>query len=79
MSMSENRSIRVRHENGERFAALLRAAGFEAEYAGAGTASAFEVVYGECERHEAFFLPQNWGSVRTTASGRQAHAIWFPA
>jgi hypothetical protein len=78
------KKIRVKAENGEKFAAALRAAGFEARFCGAGTAST-SLALGcsdpdHCPQHEgAYYNPSHWGSVETNASGNQAHQVWFPS
>lgn len=74
------RSIRVRAENGELFAARLRDSGFRAEWLGPGTADTS--LFGGCSdpgccwQHDARYRPEQWGAIRTDASGHQAHAIW---
>ena len=77
------KKIRVRAENGEKFAAALRAAGFEAQFLGSGTAST-SLACGcsdpeHCPQHDALYHPSHWGSVETNASGNQAHQVWFPS
>ena len=77
------KKIRVRVENGEKFAAALRAAGFEARFCGAGSAST-TLSFGcsdpeHCPQHDALYHPLRWGSVETNASGNRAHRIWFPS
>ncbi len=73
------RNIRVRHENAEVIVAALRAAGYQAEYLGQGTATTS--LWGgcndpnHCEQHEARYAPARWGSVRTNTSGMRAHFI----
>lgn len=74
------RRIRVRAENGPRFAEALRAAGFQAEWLGPGTAyTSFMGGCGDpgcCPQHEAYYAPQKWGAIKTNASGTQAHRVW---
>ncbi len=76
------RYIRVRAENGELFAAALRAAGFEARFLGTGTASTTLSLGcsdpGHCPQHDSLYDPSGWGSIHTNASGKKAHKVWFP-
>jgi hypothetical protein len=74
------RSVRVRAENGKRFAHALRVAGYAAVYLGPGTASS-SLDGGCCDRycciqHLAADLPHEWGSIRTNASGSAAHKVF---
>ncbi len=77
------RYIRVRAENGPRFAQMLRDAGYWARWMGPGTArTQYAFGCGDpncCEQHAAYFHPQAWGSIKTRATGKQAHKVWFPA
>lgn len=61
------RTIRVRAENGPRLAAALVAAGFQAEWLGAGTAYIFQdggcSDPGCCVQHICRFQPHLWGCV----------------
>ena len=72
--------IRVKDENGCKFAAALEENGFFAEYLGAGTAST--CLHGGCEdplccfQHESYQNPHEWGSIKTSANGSQAHKIF---
>lgn len=72
--------IRVKDQNGHKFAAALIENGFFAEYLGAGSAST--CLHGGCAdahccfQHESYFEPQKWGSIKTTANGSQAHKVF---
>lgn len=74
------RQIRVRAENGVRFAEALRAAGYEAEFLGAGSAPT--TLHGgcadpaHCPQHPSARNPQQWGAIRTSASGNQAARVF---
>ena len=74
------RRIRVRAENGPVLAQALRDAGFLAEWRGRGTAYT-NLFHGCsnpecCAQHSAYWNPGGWGSIKTDASGTQAHRIW---
>lgn len=74
------RRIRVRAEHGERYAAMLRSAGYSARWLGEGTASSSLMSGCEdpccCQQHESAYVPAAWGSIETDASGCTAHKIW---
>lgn len=74
------RRIRVKAENGERYAAILRAAGYHARWLGSFTASTTAFCGcadpGCCAQHESSYRPAEWGSIETDASGRKAHALF---
>lgn len=77
------RYIRVRHENGERYANALRHGGYEATYLGAGSApTTLHCGCGEeehCPQHECAKNPQGWGAIMTNASGTTAHKLFQQA
>jgi hypothetical protein len=74
------RHIRVRAENGERLAGELRAAGYHARWLGPGTA--YTSLWGGCsdpnccDQHDCYYRPSEWGLIKTSASGTQAHKVW---
>jgi hypothetical protein len=74
------RRIRVRAENGERYTQMLRDAGHEARWCGAGSASSALMGGccdpGCCEQHDAKHNPMSWGAIETDVSGTAAHKIW---
>ena len=79
--MAFSKNIRVRAENGEKLAAALRAAGFEAEWLGPGTAHT-SLHKGcsdpnHCPQHEADSAPLKWGAIKTNVGGNKAHKIWL--
>ena len=74
------RYVRVRHENGERYAEALRNQGYEAKYLGAGSAPT-TLHCGcsdpdHCPPHESAKFPLEWGAIQTSASGTQAHNVF---
>jgi hypothetical protein len=73
-------SIRVRHQNGDKFAAALIKAGYQAQYLGAGTASTAThngcSDHGCCSQHESIYDRKAWGAIKTNANGTQAHKIF---
>ncbi|RLF67887.1 MAG: hypothetical protein DRN26_01130 [Thermoplasmata archaeon] len=77
--MEKKNLVRVRVENGPRIVAALKAAGFEAEWLGPGTAH--HSWMGGCSdsdccpQHDCFKEPHKWGAIRTNASGRKAHRV----
>jgi hypothetical protein len=72
--------VRVKAENGARYAALLCSAGYQARWLGPGTASSATMSGCTdphcCYQHECFTTPLAWGSVETNASGSVAHRVW---
>jgi len=59
----------------------LRAAGFEAEWLGPGTAHT-SLHKGcsdpnHCPQHEADSAPLKWGAIKTNVGGNKAHKIWL--
>lgn len=76
------RYIRVRSVNGPLFARLLREAGFQAEWLGSLGPSVIYTNphYGcgdpSCCTPSPPQDKQDWGTIKTNASGNKAHRIW---
>ena len=72
--------IRVKNQNGDKFAAALIKAGYQAQYLGAGTAST-ATNHGCsdrhcCAQHESLYNRLDWGAIKTNANGSQAHKVF---